>query len=217
MSLQAILFDFDGTLVDSEVLHYQSWMQVLAPWNIHYDELSFCDEFSGVPSLQAADILNQRHGLNRQPEALTEQKNRLFVDVAATLSPKLMPFAKEILAQASKQFTLALVTGSTRAEALPVLAHYQLDKLFQYIVCKDDVANAKPHPEPYSKALTHLSLTASQALAIEDTQTGLASATSAGLKTIVVPNHHSKQQDLSKATYQVQNLQAAWQQIQQLI
>ncbi|MBD1581496.1 HAD family hydrolase [Pseudoalteromonas sp. S16_S37] len=216
MSLRAILFDFDGTLVDSEALHFQSWMRVLAPWQVSYDELAFCDEFSGVPTLKTAEILNQRHILNSQAHLLAEQKNRLFVDVATTMSPRLMPYAEEVLKQANEHYIVALVTGSTRAEALPVLKHYALDNLFRCIVCKDDVVHPKPHPEPYCKALTQLGLKTSEAIAIEDTHTGLSSATSAGLQTIVVPNHHSKQQDFSQATYNVENLQAAWRTIKQL-
>ncbi|WP_338053291.1 MULTISPECIES: HAD family hydrolase [Pseudoalteromonas] len=216
MSLQAILFDFDGTLVDSEALHYQSWMRVLEPWRVSYDELSFCSEFSGVPTLQAADTLNQRHGLSVHAEALTYQKNQFFVEVARTVQPKLMPYAQEVLHQASEHFTLALVTGSTRAEALPVLEFYKLDRLFKYFICKDDVVHAKPHPEPYCKALIQLSLKANQAVAIEDTYTGLSSARGAGLRTIVVPNHHSKQQDFSRASFQADNLQVAWRQVLQL-
>ncbi|BBN80831.1 haloacid dehalogenase [Pseudoalteromonas sp. A25] len=216
MSLRAILFDFDGTLVDSEALHFQSWMQVLAPWQVSYDELTFCDEFSGVPTLKAANILNQRHSLNTEPQLLAEHKNRLFIDVAATMSPKLMPYAKEVLHKACEQYIIALVTGSTRNEALPVLKHYELDGLFSCIVCKDDVLNPKPHPEPYNKALSLLGVKACEAVAIEDTHTGLSSATSAGLRTIVVPNHHSKQQNMSHASYNVDNLQTAWGVINQL-
>ena len=216
MDIQALLFDFDGTLVNSEALHYQSWLKVLAPFNIHYTEERFCDEFSGVPTLNTAAILKERHTLKGLPSDLASEKNRLFVATAALLKPTLMPYAEEILQKASGHFKLALVTGSTRAEALPVLEYYNLKHFFEVIVCKDDVGKPKPDPEPYLQALSRLRTLATQAVAIEDTQTGLSSANSAQLTTIVVPNEHSKQQAFGQATFIEHDLKKTWSRIKQL-
>lgn len=54
MSLNAVLFDMDGTLVDSESMHFVCWSQLLAPYNIRYSEDEFCQRFSGRPTLEAA-------------------------------------------------------------------------------------------------------------------------------------------------------------------
>ncbi|WP_440055216.1 HAD family hydrolase [Pseudoalteromonas sp. T1lg65] len=215
MSIKAVLFDFDGTLVDSETLHYESWKQVLEPYRVHYDEATFCDEFSGVPTLQAAAILNQRHGLQRSAEDLCTEKNDLFVKTAASLKPKLMPFAKDIVELAAQQYRLALVTGSSRAEALPVLEYYGLTDYFQVIVTKDDVENPKPHPEPYLRALSLLELPSQEGIAIEDTSTGLQSAKGAGLRAVAVPNLHSKKQNFTLADICAQDLVGALQWIKE--
>ncbi|WP_125716224.1 HAD family hydrolase [Pseudoalteromonas rubra] len=209
MSLKAILFDFDGTLADSEALHYHSWLRVLAPFGIEYSEQAFCDEFSGVPTLKTAQVLRERHKLPSDASALCEEKNRLFVETAATMQPRLMPYAREILEFAAQQGKLALVTGSTRAEAIPVLEHYELLHFFDCIVTKDDVTQPKPHPEPYQQALRLLQLEPEQAIAIEDTTTGLTSGCEAGLRVMAIPNLHSAKQDFSRATWQVSSLQAA--------
>lgn len=74
MRFQAVLFDFDGTLVDSEALHYQSWMKVLAPYQITYTEHDFCDEFSGVPTLKAAHILKENTNLRLRPAIYVMKK-----------------------------------------------------------------------------------------------------------------------------------------------
>ncbi|MCF2907831.1 HAD family phosphatase [Pseudoalteromonas sp. DL2-H2.2] len=209
MSLKAILFDFDGTLADSEALHYHSWLRVLAPFGIEYSEQAFCDEFSGVPTLKTAQVLRERHQLSSDASTLCEEKNRLFVDTAATMQPRLMPYAREILEFAAQQGKLALVTGSTRAEAIPVLEHYKLAHFFDCIVTKDDVTQPKPHPEPYQQALCLLQLEPEQAIAIEDTTTGLTSGCEAGLRVMAIPNLHSAKQDFSRATWQVSSLHAA--------
>ncbi|PCK32094.1 HAD family hydrolase [Pseudoalteromonas piscicida] len=210
MRFQAVLFDFDGTLVDSEALHYQSWMEVLAPFHIDYTEHEFCDEFSGVPTLEAARILKQRHQLTSSPSALCEQKNQIFVASAASVFPRLMHFASEVVEQTAKQCPIALVTGSSRAEAIPVLKHYKLYALFSVIVCKDDVTKPKPHPEPYLQALNALEVAPHNAVAIEDTFTGLTSAKAAGLTALAVPNTHSKKQDLNIADQTFTDLESTY-------
>lgn len=206
MDIEAILFDFDGTLVDSEVLHYLSWMKVLAPYGVHYDEHHFCDLFSGVPSLEAAEVIRLEHSLPLSAFELTEQKNLFFVETAQTHTPTLMPHARDVLNRLSKQFRLALVTGSSRAEAFPVLDYYELKSFFEVIVCKDDVVAPKPAPEPYLKAMAALGISASQGIAIEDSATGLKAAINAGLRTLVIPHQHSQKQDFSGAWQRLDNL-----------
>ncbi|MCF6440196.1 HAD family phosphatase [Pseudoalteromonas luteoviolacea] len=213
MGLQAILFDFDGTLVDSETLHYTSWCKVLSPFNIFISESEFCDEFSGVPTVKTGHILQQRYNLPYSGDELATLKNTQFVETAATEKPKLMPHAMDVLSLCAQHYKLALVTGSTRAEAFPVLTHYQLREFFDYIVCKDDVTNPKPHPEPYCLAMAKLNISAQEAIAVEDSQTGLASATAAGVKTVVISHLHSAGQDFTKAAWRSDSLEAMWQQI----
>ncbi|AOT07389.1 HAD family hydrolase [Pseudoalteromonas luteoviolacea] len=213
MGLQAILFDFDGTLVDSEALHYTSWCKVLAPFDIFISEADFCDEFSGVPTVKTGHILQQRYNLRYSGDELAKQKNLQFIETAASQKPKLMPHAVDVLSLCAQHYTLALVTGSTRDEAMPVLKHYRLLEFFECIVCKDDVTNPKPHPEPYCLAMSKLNINAQDAIAVEDSQTGLTSATAAGLKTVVISHLHSAGQDFSKATWRSESLDAMWQQI----
>ncbi|KID54666.1 haloacid dehalogenase [Pseudoalteromonas luteoviolacea] len=213
MGLQAILFDFDGTLVDSEALHYASWCKVLAPYDILISEAEFCDEFSGVPTVKTGHILQQRYNLPQSGTELAKLKNLQFVETAASQKPKLMPHAIDVLSLCSQHYKLALVTGSTRDEALPVLTYYGLLEFFECIVCKDDVTDPKPHPEPYCLAMAKLNISAQDAIAVEDSQTGLTSAVSAGVKTVVISHLHSAGQDFSKATWRCESLAAMWQDI----
>ncbi|CCQ09806.1 putative enzymatic protein [Pseudoalteromonas luteoviolacea B = ATCC 29581] len=206
MDVKAILFDFDGTLVDSEVLHYVSWMKVLEPYKVTYTELLFCDEFSGVPSLESAEILRQRHHLPFDAKTLTDLKNSYFVETAKRQAPTLMPGVLEVLSQLSDRFDLALVTGSSQAEAFPVLHYYGIDQFFKAIVTKDDVSAPKPAPEPYQMALTLLNCEAHHAVAVEDSATGLTSARDANVHCVVIPHQHSLNQDFSRANANLTNL-----------
>ncbi|KZN59994.1 hypothetical protein N474_06255 [Pseudoalteromonas luteoviolacea CPMOR-2] len=210
MSIQALLFDFDGTLVDSETLHYLSWCEVLKPFQVFIDELTFCTEFSGVPTVKTGHILQQRYALSKAGSKLAQEKNLQFIETAKTHKPVLMPHARDVLSACAQKFKLALVTGSTIAEAMPVLSHYGLLELFDCVICKDDVEHPKPNPEPYQKAMQQLNVSAHQVIALEDSHTGLTSAVDAGIRTIVIPHQHSKDQDFLKATWICDSLESAY-------
>lgn len=214
----AVYFDLDGTLVDSEVLHAQCWNDVLATFNIHYDEDEFCRQFSGKPTVEAAKVIIQSHQLEISAIALATLKNNAFSNLAVKHLPRLLEGASQII-QTCKHLGLkvALVTGSTKSEALPILLGYELYDLFDYIVTRDDVACPKPHPEPYLQAISALNEVAQNGVAIEDTHTGLSAANAAGLHTIVVPNKHSACQDITIADKQCDNLMGALDYIQKII
>ena len=214
MEKRALLIDFDGTLVDSEVVHYESWQHVLSPFDINYSEQAFCIEFAGVPTLQAATVIKARHNLDVSAQWLCEQKNQQFVLTSEQVKPRLLAGVKAFLNAAKQHFTLVLVTGSTRNEAIPVLTHYELLDLFSTTICKDDVINPKPDPEPYLKALEHLSIKPQEAFALEDSATGLQSASVAGVQTVVISHDNSKSQDHSQASHIANDIREAWEYIQ---
>ncbi|OUL59359.1 HAD family hydrolase [Pseudoalteromonas ulvae] len=210
--LEAILFDCDGTLVDSEALHYECWQHILAPYQIHYDEAEFCHLFSGKPTLQAANYIIDQHHLHISAMRLAEQKNEFFAQYVETHLPPLLPFAKEVLQLAKDSpLSVALVTGSAKGEVMPILKGHGLLDYFEVIVTKDDVEKPKPDAEPYLLGLKQLNKQGAKGVAIEDTCTGLTSAKGANLIAIAVPNAHSQLQDLSLADHKVDNLMAAWQ------
>ena len=210
--LEAILFDCDGTLVDSEALHFECWQHILAPYQISYDEAQFCHQFSGKPTLQAAEYIITEHHLDVTAKSLAEQKNVFFAEYVASHLPPLMPFAKEVLQLAKESpLSVALVTGSAKGEVMPILKGHGLLDFFEVIVTKDDVTKPKPDAEPYLLGLKQLNKSGAKGVAIEDTCTGLTSAKGANLTAIAVPNAHSQLQDLSLADHKADNLLQAWQ------
>ena len=193
-----LLFDFDGTLVDSEVFHFRCWSEVLQPYGIRFEEQRFCELYSGRPTLASAQDVVTQYALNVCPEELATSKNARFAQVVKSELPPLMPYAKDVLFAAQDAgFRLALVTGSTREEVSPILEGYGFTELFDTVVCKDDVTNPKPHPEPYLLALERLGESAGNAVAIEDTYTGSRSAKDAALTVYAIPNAYTLNQDFA--------------------
>jgi HAD superfamily hydrolase (TIGR01509 family) len=196
----AIYFDLDGTLVDSEHLHAVSWNNTLVDFGIRLDEYQFCKQFAGRPTLEAAKEIVVQYQLAILPHDLAELKHTQFAKLTKTQLPTLLPDAKKLLAWCRTQgFKVALVTGSAKAEAEAILAGHQLFSAFDTIVTRDDVIKPKPNPEAYQQAISAFNLSAQNGIAVEDTITGATSAVGAGLYTIVKPNKYNQDDDFSKA------------------
>jgi len=200
MTLKAVLFDMDGTLVDSESVHFTIWNDLLAPFGVQYDEATFCKRFSGRPTFEAAKEVVESYGLSINPEQLTDDKYAAFSHFVSTHLPAYMPCAKEVLEQVKASgLKMALVTGSAKNEAYPILKGYGIFDWFDCVVTKDDVNNPKPAGDPYQLALDTLNITANEAVAVEDTYTGVTAASNAGVAVFAVPNHFTLEHDFSKA------------------
>lgn len=215
MSIEAVLFDMDGTLVDSESVHYICWSQLLAPFGVRYNEDDFCQRFSGRPTIDAAKEIKQTHNLSVSSRYLADEKYRLFSKFVKTNLPPLMPYAADILFAVKEQgLKMALVTGSARHEAEPILKGLGFYDLFDTVVTKDDVTNPKPAGDPYLLALKNIKVAAKNAIAVEDTFTGVTAANNAALAVVAIANKHTEQHDFSKATQQMDNLEEFWQWLQ---
>ncbi len=190
----------DGTLVDSESVHFKIWNTILAPYGVQYDEATFCKRFSGRPTFEAAQEVVTNYQLSISPEQLTDEKYAAFNRIVSSHLPAYMPYAKEVLEQVKASgLKMALVTGSARSEAYPILKGYGIFDWFDCVITKDDVINPKPAGDPYLLALEQLKINAQQAVAVEDTFTGVTAASNAQVAAYAVPNHYTLEHDFSKA------------------
>ena len=170
--VRAICFDFDGTLVDSEHLHYAAWQAELQPFGCSLEKSRYMAQFSGVSTYATAKTLIQDYQLPIATEQLMAQKTARFLSLLETELPTPMPGAYELLRDMQQsELAVALVTGSYRKEIEPVLDSLGWRDFFPLIITRDDVQNAKPHPEPYLTALERLNFSAGECLALEDSAT----------------------------------------------
>ncbi|HWQ25471.1 MAG TPA: HAD family phosphatase [Chlorobaculum sp.] len=184
--IEAVLWDNDGLLVDSEALFFELTKRYFAEAGVVLEE-----EFWGIEYLG-----NAKHSfeialeLGLSPELaapLLDRRNEAFID-RIRRPVNLMPTVRQTIESLSGQVRLGIVTGSPR-DKLELMhgANGLLDR-FDVIVTDDEVKNPKPHPEPYLKALESLGIEPEQCLAVEDSRRGLDSAHAAGISCIVVPN-----------------------------
>lgn len=193
---KAVIFDFDGTLVDSEIFHFHIWNEVLAKYSIEVSYERYLAEFAGVPTPKNADMLVDRHRLPVSKKALLEERENLALERMATGDFKLMPHARETLDFFyTNNIPMALATGSPRQDVDLLLPKLDLGKYFQTTVTRDDVKNSKPDPESYQRCVDFLGFAKEDYLVFEDTPNGAWSAKNAGLTCFAVQhdqNEHPK-------------------------
>lgn len=209
-TIEAVLFDLDGTLIDSEYFYYSNWSPILATeFNLQITYEDWIVHFAGHTLADNVDMIKQKWQIETTPEFMWERTRANYAKSDMRTIP-LMPYAKEILEQLrDKQIRIALVTSSYWSTVDTVLGHYGLLDYFEFFVTREKVDKPKPNPEPYLLATEMLSLPSSAIIAVEDTSTGLAAAVGAGLRCITVSKHDAERAKLQKADYLVENLQEA--------
>lgn len=182
----AVLWDMDGTLVDSEPYWIAAEYDLVGRFGGTWTEQD-AHALVGNPLLVSAAYLRERGGVAMDDHAIVEA---LMGSVVARvgLDASWRPGARELVAALSAAgVPQGLVTMSWVPLADAVLAHLPAGT-FDVVVTGDRVTHGKPHPEPYATALEQLGVQAAWCVAIEDSPTGLASAEAAGVRTLAVPH-----------------------------
>ena len=205
-ALKAVIFDFDGIIMDSEGLQKKSWEIALKPFL--GKDFVFPDEvymkYAGKRGDQIAHDIFDDYGSRLDgkitPHRLKKRKEEEVLELFK-VSCDLMPFAREAVEYfRSHGLPVALCGGAPRNEIEMRLRLIHMEDSFDVIVAGSDVRNGKPHPEMYDTAARKLALQPGKDIvAFEDTQYGKESAVGAGLTCIGIPNQFSINQDFSEA------------------
>lgn len=180
---EAILFDFDGVLADTEPIHYECWKTIFDEVGIACPRDRYDREFIGMSDRNMITMLAEEHDL--EPATILQHHPRkkemfrarvadgsLITDDVRSLIGKLI------------EFRLGVVTSSGRQEIEPVLIAAGIRDRFSTVVYGSDVQNLKPAPDPYLLAGDRLGIT--RALVVEDSEAGLLSARAAGFDVVHV-------------------------------
>jgi HAD superfamily hydrolase (TIGR01509 family) len=210
MALGAVLFDHDGTLVDSEPVHFLVWKEVLAPYGFALTEQQYREHYAGVPTLANACDLVQRFGVAEDPATLAEAKNAATRDYLRRSAFPLLPGVREAIATfTGLGLRLAVVTGASAFGVDATLRAHGLASHFAVVVSVDDVRHSKPAPDCYLLAIERLGLPAAGCIAIEDTEHGVAAAAGAGISCLALPTAMSRHHDFTQAAAVLDGMDAA--------
>ncbi len=184
---EAILFDFDGVLADTEPIHYQAWAQILQDYGIQLDWDFYVKSCIGISDRLMIETLSAQREppipfddiWNRYPE-----KHALFQKLA--VSGAVFHDETIRLVKSLTDYKLAVVSSSARPEIEPLLRGAGILDCFAVLVCGREVPNLKPAPDPYLRAAELLGV--SGALVVEDSNAGEASGRAAGFPVLRVKN-----------------------------
>jgi HAD superfamily hydrolase (TIGR01509 family) len=189
--LTAILFDLDGTIVNTDPIHYIAWRKMLKSYSIEIDEKFYKSRISGRLNPEIIkDILPQ---LSLEAGAkFAEEKEALFREFAPDLKP-LAGFSQILEWTKTHQLKRALVTNAPRLNVEFMLEVLGIKEAFHTVVIAGEDIAGKPDPAPYQVALNNLGIKADNAIALEDSPSGIRSAVSAGIRTTGITSTHNPQ------------------------
>jgi len=179
----AYIFDCDGTLADTMPTHYKAWCTALGAHAESFPEAMFY-ELGGVPTMRIVEILNERHGLSLHVENTVDRKEAVFLELSSEVA------AIEPVVAIARQFAgrkpMAVASGGHRRIVMTTLRALGIAELFQTVVTAEDYSRGKPAPDPFLEAALRLGVAPSSCLVFEDTATGIAAATAAGMQSVLV-------------------------------
>ena len=184
--IDAILFDFDGVLADTEPVHCACWSEVLAPFGVTIEWEYYREHCMGVDD---REMLRRISAAAEQPcdweELFARYPDKKELFRARTLErPPFDPGLGALLEGLHRDYRLAVVTSSGRSEIDPLLAAAGLRQHFDALVCGREAGGLKPAPDPYLLAARLIA--ASAPLVVEDSAPGIASARAAGFEVLAV-------------------------------
>jgi HAD superfamily hydrolase (TIGR01509 family) len=197
-NLQAIVFDFDGVIANSEPLHFTAFRQVLDEEGIELTAADYYAHYLGYDDVGAFQAIGRDRGLPmgaaRVAELVTRKGESLQALMAA--GSVLFPGAVDFIREAADAVPIAIASGALRHEIDEILQAAGIAPLFRTIVASGDTPESKPSPAPYQLAFEQLRAETGAALdprrtvAIEDSRWGLESARGAGLRCVGVTNSY---------------------------
>ena len=216
-ALQAIVFDFDGVIADSERLHLRSYQDILAPEGITISTEQYLEKYLGYDDVGVFKAVGRDYGVamdERRVSELIARKGQRYESLAAA-GEMLFPGAADFIrSSAASGVPIAIASGALTHEIEDVLDRAGLLALFPVIVGADQTERSKPHPDPYRTAFARLrshtgrDLIAWRSVAIEDSRWGLVSARGADLRCVAVTNTYSAAELGAEAELVVEGLHA---------
>ncbi len=200
MPIRAVLFDFDGVIADTENVHIAAWERTFAlmGWEIAAEVCTRAAEEDD--RLFLTSIFSDNGVTDGDVEGWVKRKQELTLSMLSEF-PRIYPGLHELVTALRGKVTMAVVSGTWRANVTTVLQAAGLEADFSTIISKEDVKDTKPDPSAYEFALKTLGIKPEDAVALEDSPSGIAAANGAGVRAVAIGHRRPEGTWHGEATY----------------
>lgn len=181
-----ILFDLDGTIIDSEELHYAAFKQALQEYGYDLDSIGEAVQYGGSFRAMFMEIARRFRLADNMFEEIYQRKVEITTEWPATSTELIDGVVSFLELMKERQVPMGIVTNSEAVYIDHVLRAFDLEQYFDHIVHSEHVANPKPAPDPYHYGLELIQLPSEHILVFENTDGGIASAKAAGLSVVAI-------------------------------
>lgn len=195
--IRALIFDLDGTLVNTELLHYQAWREILLQNGVaEFTTERFLD-YVGTSNEKVATDYIASDGIEKSVDELVLEKQATYMKRIPKI--ELCDGVLEILQRYQGKMHLAVASSSHKREIIAILESHGIANYFSVVIGGDMVVKKKPDPEIYLKVQGILGVSVEECLAFEDSGHGLNAAKNAGMFGVAIPNKYTSEHDFSRA------------------
>ena len=201
--IDTIIFDLDGLLADTEMVAYNTYVEILKEFNKEISQREYIEYFCGGTIKDNArkfiDIYNIDWDYETSLERIKKKESELLKDKV-----DLKFGAREILDYLeSKGYKIGLATSSLRQRAINILEKNQIIDYFDAFVFSEDIDIGKPNPQVFLKALEKLNSKAEKSIVLEDSEQGIIASVNAGIEVICIPDLKTPRKEYLEKTYKV--------------
>ncbi|MFJ4848366.1 MULTISPECIES: HAD family hydrolase [unclassified Streptomyces] len=200
MTLPAVIFDLDGTLVDSEPNYFEAGRRLLAGHGVDDFTWEQHARFIGIGTRETLETLRAEYGLSASVQELLDAKNRLYLRLAREATHVFPGMRAFVDLLHSEGHPMAVASGSSREAIAAVLAGTGLGAVLTTVVSAEEVPRGKPEPDVFLEAAARLGVDPADCVVVEDAPPGAEAAHRAGMRCVAVPYLPSQADDPAFAT-----------------